>query len=180
MIWVGWSFPRRLSKIDILKLRHSRLPPVYVVPLCKLEKGASSPWPVHPRPGSLPDGQSSHNFSLQGLWKPHTDPNFHSSLQQPKDPTSLGTETNIQLWVLLHWKSFLYIFTNLVCTSTDCFQNIFFFFTDKIIRKRKPVCPEKDTNQQCWEYNEKPSFWCGRISWKGMYSVSGTAFRERT
>lgn len=55
-----------------------------------------------------------------------------------------------------------------------------FFPTDKIVRKRKPVYPKKDTNQQCWEYNEKPSVWPGWISWKGMYSVSGTTFRERT
>lgn len=54
-----------------------------------------------------------------------------------------------------------------------------FFSTDKVVRKRKPVCPKKDTNQQCREHNEKPSVWRGWISWKGMYSFSGTDFRER-
>lgn len=53
------------------------------------------------------------------------------------------------------------------------------FFTDKIVRKRKPVCPKKDTNQQRWEHSEKPPLWHGGINWKGMYSVSGTAFRKR-
>lgn len=158
---MGCSFLSRPAKVEILKLRHPGPPPVYVAPLCKLENGTLS-W--QPRPVELTEFQPLSLLETSYIQTPTCRP--HDLGNRGSHSESSYTEWLLRIF-LKTWCAHLLI----ICKT--------YFSTDKIVRKRKPVRPKKDTNQQRWEHNEKPSVWRGGISWKGRYSVSGTAFRER-